>query len=62
LFLNRGGILNVIKSVELLGKYSNCLDCGSDKIGGKEGSVEIHNDTFTRKCKCGWSIVVKEDE
>jgi hypothetical protein len=55
-------MMNALTSVELLNKYNSCPDCGSDKIGNEEGSVEIHNDTFTRKCKCGWSIVVKEDE
>lgn len=54
--------MNGWKSVELLRKYSKCPDCGSEKVGNEEGSVEIHDDTFTRKCKCGWSVVVKEDK
>jgi predicted RNA-binding Zn-ribbon protein involved in translation (DUF1610 family) len=46
---------------ELIKKYTVCPKCGSDKIGNEEGSVEIHNKTFKRTCKCGWKIEVKED-
>jgi transcription elongation factor Elf1 len=54
--------MKATKAVELLNTYIKCPQCGNDKVGDKEGSVEIHSDKFIRKCKCGWSIEVKEGE
>ncbi len=53
--------MNALKTVELLRKYSECPNCGSDKLGNGSGSVEVDDYTFKRTCKCGWSIEVKEE-
>ena len=54
--------MNGITAVELLEKYSTCPDCGNQKVGDKEGSVEIHENTFKRTCKCGWMVKVTTEE
>lgn len=53
--------MKATKAVVLLNKYIKCPNCGSDKVGNYEGSVEIHENKFIRKCKCGWNIEVKEE-
>lgn len=53
--------MNGWKSVQLIRKYAECPKCGNDKVGNGEGTLIIEDDTFTRTCKCGWSIEVKED-
>jgi transcription elongation factor Elf1 len=51
--------MNAWKAVELMGVYNNCPDCGSEKLGNGEGTLEIEDDTFKRTCKCGWSVEIK---
>lgn len=51
--------MNALKAVELLRKYNTCPDCESEKVGNGEGSVEIEEDVFKRKCKCGWMVKIK---
>ncbi len=53
--------MNILKSVELMKKYSSCLQCGNDKIGNGAGKLHIEEDTFYRSCKCGWKIKTDED-
>ncbi|WP_276914084.1 DUF3797 domain-containing protein [Aneurinibacillus aneurinilyticus] len=53
--------MNAWKTTELMRKYSECPECGNDAIGNGEGTLRITDDTFTRTCKCGWNIEVKED-
>jgi transcription elongation factor Elf1 len=50
--------VNIVDSTQLLKKYSNCPDCGSDKLGNGEGTLNIENEVFERTCKCGWSVTV----
>lgn len=50
--------MNVVDSMELIKKYANCPECGSDKIGNGEGSLIIEENIFKRGCKCGYSITV----
>lgn len=50
--------MNALKAVELLKKYNTCPDCGNEKVGDGEGSVEINEDVFKRKCKCGWMVKI----
>lgn len=52
--------MNVVDSLVLIEKYSACLECGSEKLGGNpsEGALLVEDETFTRSCKCGWSIFV----
>ena len=50
--------MNALKAVELLQKYNTCPDCGSEKVGDGEGLVEIRDEVFKRKCKCGWMVKI----
>ncbi|MEG2289932.1 MAG: DUF3797 domain-containing protein [Clostridium sp.] len=53
--------MNAFKLLEIMPKYENCLECGSDIIGDGEGGIIVEDDTFTRTCKCGFKITVDED-
>lgn len=48
------------ETLELMKKYNVCQECGNDKVRGEpsQGSLSIENEIFTRKCKCGWSVVI----
>lgn len=48
--------MNVIDTLELMKKYSTCEQCGSDKLGDGEGTLEIDDNVFKRTCKCGWGV------
>lgn len=52
--------MNIRESSELMKKYNNCPECGSDNIGGEpsQGALIIQDEVFTRSCKCGWSVTV----
>ncbi|MCR8994702.1 DUF3797 domain-containing protein [Brevibacillus laterosporus] len=52
--------MNIRKSLELMDKYSKCVECGSESIGNGEGTLDIADDTFLRTCKCGWMVEIKE--
>jgi transcription elongation factor Elf1 len=54
--------MKAITAVELLDKYNTCPDCGNDKVGAGEGDVKIHDNVFTRSCKCGWMVKVTVEE
>ena len=54
--------MNAMKSMELLRKYANCPECGSQVLGNGKGTVNITDDTFTRTCKCGWKIRIEVPE
>jgi iron(III) transport system ATP-binding protein len=53
--------VNMIKSLKLMKKYSNCPDCGNNLLGKGEGSLVIEDETFTRTCKCGFSVTTDEE-
>ncbi|MNS17321.1 hypothetical protein D3C71_881610 [compost metagenome] len=53
--------MNFKLSIELMKKYSKCPVCGSDKIGGGAGTIEIVGETFKRTCSCGWSVEISND-
>ena len=53
--------MNAVKALEIMTKYQNCPDCGNNKIRNGEGGLIVEDDTFTRKCKCGFSITVDEN-
>lgn len=42
-------------------KYEKCPDCGNDKVGNGQGAIIVEDDTYTRKCKCGFKITVDEN-
>lgn len=52
--------MNIVDSLVLIKKYSSCQECGSEMLGGtpSEGALIVEEETFTRSCKCGWSVVV----
>lgn len=51
--------MNAIESINLMRKYNQCTNCGNDKVGGGEGTVNIEGEVFRRSCKCGWSVIVE---
>lgn len=51
--------MNAIESIKLMRKYNQCPNCGNDKVGGGEGTVNIEGEVFRRTCKCGWSVTVE---
>lgn len=50
--------MNVLKAVELIGKFANCPQCGNDKIGNGDGELNIDDYVFRRKCKCGFELTI----
>jgi hypothetical protein len=52
--------MGTLRALELLKKYADCPDCGSDKVGNGAGTLEIEDNTFTRTCKCGFEITIKD--
>lgn len=53
--------MNIFKSMELMEKYAECPNCGSDLIGNRQGGLILEEDTFRRFCKCGFDITVDEN-
>ena len=47
----------VIKLIEI---YGECPICKNNLIGYKEGDFIIDEHSFTRKCKCGYEVTIKE--
>ena len=54
--------MNPIKAVQLMKKYSKCLECGNEKVGNGEGVFNIEDSSFFRSCKCGWEIEIDTDK
>jgi len=50
------------ESLELLNKYSSCPKCGNEYIGNGQGGVIVDENSFTRWCKCGYEIVIKQED
>lgn len=48
--------------LELMKKYRKCQWCGNESIGEGEGMLEVEDGVFTRTCKCGWMIVMEEQD
>lgn len=46
--------------LQLMDKYTNCPDCGNDKVGNGQGELIVDR-TFYRSCKCGWSVELDEN-
>lgn len=44
--------------VELMEMFGNCPNCKNDKLGNGEGDMYMKDDTFYRKCKCGYEITM----
>lgn len=53
--------MNAMKALDLINQYSSCRACGNEALGNGHGSLEITDDEFIRRCKCGWSIEIKFD-
>ncbi|MBY9077263.1 DUF3797 domain-containing protein [Paenibacillus sp. HN-1] len=51
--------MKLIEALRLQKEYVVCPECGNEHIGNGEGALLIEDDTFTRTCKCGWSVTVK---
>lgn len=54
--------MKIEKTMELLNKYGTCPDCGSTTIGSAQGAIIIEEETFTRKCSCGFKATVDEND
>jgi transcription elongation factor Elf1 len=54
--------MNAFTFLKISEKYNNCPECGSDKIGNGEGTLTVEDDTYTRTCKCGFEVAIKEGE
>lgn len=50
--------MKALKASELINQYATCPDCGSEKVGNKEGLVSINDNVFKRECKCGWKVKI----
>lgn len=50
------------ETLELLNKYSSCPKCGNEYISNGQGGVVVDDGSFTRWCKCGYKIVIKQEE
>lgn len=46
--------------IELMKKYAECPVCGSNRIG--KGALVVKHKTFHRKCSCGWTVEVKDND
>lgn len=53
--------MNAFKLLAIMPKYEKCPDCGNDKVGNGQGAIIVEDDTYTRKCKCGFKITVDEN-
>jgi hypothetical protein len=53
--------VNIVRSLELMEKYSTCLECGSMNVGNGEGTLNIEDDSFKRTCKCGWEVTIRDE-
>jgi hypothetical protein len=42
---------------KLINKHSKCEKCESQNI-----EYDVHNDTFSAKCECTWSVTIKKEE
>lgn len=52
--------MKINRTLELLKQYGHCPCCGNHYVGGGEGTLVIDERTFTRTCKCGFSVTVEE--
>lgn len=52
--------MNMLVAAELMKKYGTCPECGNGNVGGTptEGSLNIGDGMFQRRCKCGWEVTV----
>jgi hypothetical protein len=47
--------------VELMEKHADCPKCGNDCVGPGAGSIQVYDNTFKRKCNCGWEVIEHAD-
>lgn len=48
--------MQLTKALKLMEKYAVCPECGSDKLGGDAGTLQIDGNLCRRTCGCGWKI------
>lgn len=50
-------------SIELMQKYTQCLECGCEYVGNGKGTLECDTERgyFKRTCHCGWFVEIKEN-
>lgn len=52
----------VVDAIELTKKYARCPYCGSEDIGGGQGTLAIDENVFTRTCNCGYKVTVSVEQ
>jgi len=50
--------MNFNRTLELMNKYTKCLECGNEMVGNGEGKLIIDDNVFMRECKCGCTIKI----
>lgn len=54
--------MNYKKSMRLMEKYCDCPKCGNEYIGNGQGGITVEDDTFRRWCKCGFDIIIDDND
>lgn len=54
--------MNMRESLKIMDKYSSCPKCGNEYITNGQGGIIVDENSFTRWCKCGYKIVIKQEE
>jgi phage terminase large subunit GpA-like protein len=54
--------MNAFRAAEFMKQYAKCPKCDSEFIGNGEGSIEVTEQHFHRRCKCGFDILIVEPE
>jgi predicted RNA-binding Zn-ribbon protein involved in translation (DUF1610 family) len=52
--------MNAVKALQLIQQYAKCPDCGNELVGKNQGVLEVTDNKFLRKCKCGFKVEVIE--
>jgi predicted RNA-binding Zn-ribbon protein involved in translation (DUF1610 family) len=52
--------MKIEKAIELMKQYATCPQCGNTFLGKDQGALEVTENKFLRKCKCGFKVEVIE--
>lgn len=47
---------------EIMNRIAKCPVCGSNKIGGGAGSIDIDGNEIKRSCACGMIMTITHEE
>lgn len=54
--------MNLLLATKLLHKFESCPQCGNNKVGNGQGTLEITEEHFIRTCKCGFKVTIDKRE